>query len=299
MDKNTLSNYGWIVIAVLVLAVMIALATPFGKYIESGVRSTTAGLFDTSEKAMNVVGMSAGEGKFEDGYGETSTTNLPTKGKTLEDYTWAEVQQIVQAGKATEYGFSVGTTKSLTYNNNNYTAIIIGLDQDGANTATFMFTSSIGNHAMNNDYTNDGGFAASNMNSWLNGTAYGLLGDDVKSAITPVAKTNNLGYENPGTSSDFGKLFLLSVKEIGFQDILEHWGYYYMSSINAESSFTYTYFQTNSYNRRAEFANGDWFWLRSANSEYDGAFFRVDEIGNPSYNAAFDVGRVVPAFVIG
>ena len=68
MDKNTLSNYGWIVIAVLVLAVMIALATPFGKYIESGVRSTTAGLFDTSEKAMNVVGMSAGEGNFEDGY---------------------------------------------------------------------------------------------------------------------------------------------------------------------------------------------------------------------------------------
>ncbi len=58
MDKNTLSNYGWIVIAVLVLSVMIALATPFGKYIENGVRSTTAGLFDTSEKAMNVVGMS-------------------------------------------------------------------------------------------------------------------------------------------------------------------------------------------------------------------------------------------------
>ncbi len=68
MDKNTLSNYGWIVIAVLVLSVMIALATPFGKYIENGVRSTTAGLFDTSEKAMNVVGMSAGSGNFEDGY---------------------------------------------------------------------------------------------------------------------------------------------------------------------------------------------------------------------------------------
>ena len=55
MDKNTLSNYGWIVIAVLVLSVMIALATPFGEYIKAGVESTTAGLFDTSEKAMNVV----------------------------------------------------------------------------------------------------------------------------------------------------------------------------------------------------------------------------------------------------
>ena len=59
MDKNTLSNYGWIVIAVLVLSVMIALATPFGEYIKAGVESTTAGLFDTSEKALNIVGMSA------------------------------------------------------------------------------------------------------------------------------------------------------------------------------------------------------------------------------------------------
>lgn len=59
MDKSTLSNYGWIVIAVLVLSVMIALATPFGRYIEQAVWSTTEGLFDTSEKALNVVGMSA------------------------------------------------------------------------------------------------------------------------------------------------------------------------------------------------------------------------------------------------
>ena len=85
MDKNTLSNYGWIVIAVLVLAVMIALATPFGKYIESGVRSTTAGLFETSEKALNVVGMSAGEGNFEDGYqtpdGGNNDTTIPNGAK--------------------------------------------------------------------------------------------------------------------------------------------------------------------------------------------------------------------------
>lgn len=60
MDKNTLSNYGWIVIAVLVLSVMIALATPFGEYIKAGVESTTQGLFDVQENALNVVGMSAG-----------------------------------------------------------------------------------------------------------------------------------------------------------------------------------------------------------------------------------------------
>ena len=44
MDKETLSNYGWITICVLVIAVMVALATPFGSYIKSAVENTTQGL---------------------------------------------------------------------------------------------------------------------------------------------------------------------------------------------------------------------------------------------------------------
>lgn len=53
MDKETLSNYGWVVICVLVLVVMIALATPFGKFIAEAVKNTTKGLFDASAKALN------------------------------------------------------------------------------------------------------------------------------------------------------------------------------------------------------------------------------------------------------
>ena len=72
MDKNTLSNYGWIVIAVLVLSVMIALATPFGQYVEMGVRSTTEGLFSTSQNAMNSafgdLGVEVKDQTFEEGY---------------------------------------------------------------------------------------------------------------------------------------------------------------------------------------------------------------------------------------
>ena len=55
MDKETLSNYGWIVICVLVLAVMIALATPFGNYIKGAFNSTVNGLFDTQQSAMSTV----------------------------------------------------------------------------------------------------------------------------------------------------------------------------------------------------------------------------------------------------
>ena len=57
MDKETLSNYGWIVICVLVLAVMLALATPFGNFISTAVKSTTQGLFDVNKNALNSTGL--------------------------------------------------------------------------------------------------------------------------------------------------------------------------------------------------------------------------------------------------
>lgn len=58
MDKETLSNYGWIVICVLVLAVMIALATPFGTFVADGFKATYTGLFQTGDSALDV-GLSA------------------------------------------------------------------------------------------------------------------------------------------------------------------------------------------------------------------------------------------------
>lgn len=66
MDKETLSNYGWIVIAVLVLVVMIALATPFGKFISNAVKSTTEGLFDVNQKALNGTGLLTGDQQIKD-----------------------------------------------------------------------------------------------------------------------------------------------------------------------------------------------------------------------------------------
>ena len=57
MDKETLSNYGWIVICVLVMVVMIAFATPFGSFISGAVQSTTKGLFDVNKSALNSTGL--------------------------------------------------------------------------------------------------------------------------------------------------------------------------------------------------------------------------------------------------
>ena len=70
MDKETLSNYGWIVICVLVLAVMIALAGPFGNFVADAVKSTTQGLFDVNQTALNsanVPGLTIEDQEFAEG----------------------------------------------------------------------------------------------------------------------------------------------------------------------------------------------------------------------------------------
>ena len=64
MDKETLSNYGWIVICVLVLAVMIALAGPFGTFVANAVKSTTQGLFDVNQNALDAAGIEIDDNEF-------------------------------------------------------------------------------------------------------------------------------------------------------------------------------------------------------------------------------------------
>lgn len=87
MDKETLSNYGWIVIYVLVLAVMLALATPFGTFVSDAVKSTTQGLFDVNQNALNSTGLINIDGQEFDScaheYEMTGTTaNCTTVGTT-------------------------------------------------------------------------------------------------------------------------------------------------------------------------------------------------------------------------
>lgn len=82
MDKETLSNYGWIVICVMVIAVMIALASPFGTFVSNAVKSTTQGLFGANQKALNSTGLINMEDQWFDGFEMLDVTEVYTKGST-------------------------------------------------------------------------------------------------------------------------------------------------------------------------------------------------------------------------
>ena len=78
MDKQTLSHYGWIVVMVLCLSVMLALATPLGHFVGDGVVSIANGFVGTSTNAMKEDSISSMEDKWMD---KLNSGTQPSSGK--------------------------------------------------------------------------------------------------------------------------------------------------------------------------------------------------------------------------
>ena len=223
------------------------------------------------------------------------TTNilpLPEKGKTLEEYTWAEVKSIIYNGKATEYGFTVGSTKTLQINNETKTSKIIGLNHDGENTATFMIMGSgIGKYTINSEFTNNGGWEKSDIRELLNKDIYNTMSN--KECIKEVTKiTNNIGYNGTTVSETKDKVFILSAKEAGIVNFEISWTEYpdeYKTVLESEGT-TYDWFASNS--------PSGYSWLRSARSNHEANFFACSFSNLGNYNANREE-NICPAFVIG
>jgi hypothetical protein len=59
MDKNTLGNYGWVVITVIIISIMIALANPFAVALKGNVVGVTNDFTGKLDAALNNIGNSA------------------------------------------------------------------------------------------------------------------------------------------------------------------------------------------------------------------------------------------------
>ena len=79
MDRETLSNYGWIAIATLVLVVLLALATPFGTYISNGIISVSRSYNTVAEKKMSEENLNKTQTKFESVIKTNKTTEDTTR----------------------------------------------------------------------------------------------------------------------------------------------------------------------------------------------------------------------------
>ena len=211
----------------------------------------------------------------------TNADSLPEVGKTLEQYTWEEVYNIIRAGKATKYDFTVGSTKTFQFNNTTKTATIVGLNHDGRNTVTFMIFDGtiIGVKEINATQTNAGGWEASQIRHFLNNDFYNSM-VSIKDYIKPVNKlTNNVGYNASVATETSEKIFLPSAKEVGLNE----------DKYNNEGT-TYQWFVNNTFS--------EWFWTRTPTFDNEKCFLCYGN-GEIGMNHATTSHTIRPLFVIG
>ena len=218
---------------------------------------------------------------------------------------------ISKAVKENNYPYQVGDTKE------------VGMGELGTHTVRVANTSSctneetsetacgfvvefadiISKQSMNSTSTNVGGWPASEMRTYVNGTVYNSLPSDLQNVIAETRVVSGHGStagETNFTSSD--KLYLLSTKEV--------WGKESTSNtINGDTAEVETkqldYYKnsgvtTSNYsgtNKQYQSVDCTW-WLRSTPLYSSTTFFDVFSGGNNSLHTSSDVHGVSPAFRI-
>ena len=126
MDKETLSKYGWVVMVIIILVILMSFAAPFGNYFYD----STMKMVETLNNATNIEQLFGGAGGESGGNTDDGTGEQPDVPEVVTDYT---VEQI----NADATMFMIGATKPeyvVANFNNAFTEVVItknGDDSDG------------------------------------------------------------------------------------------------------------------------------------------------------------------------
>jgi len=217
---------------------------------------------------------------------------------------------IVAAVKSGNYPYKVGDAKIIdlgelgehTIRVSNTSACDGTLESETACGFVLEFADIIALKGMNdNESTNAGGWPATTMRTYLNGTIYDALPEDLKNGIIDTVVVS--GHGSTEGESNFiseDKLYLLSPMELwgsnpGYDtaatiEITRQLDYYTLKNVTISNCGD----AIKKYNSTASF-----WWLRSARSINNDTFFYVFHGGASNNNGAVAAYGVSPAFRIG
>ena len=231
---------------------------------------------------------------------------------------WSTIQRAVQNNNTSVY--NVGDTKSVTINGVDYRVRIANKttgehcgdnDTEYSQTAcgfVVEFADIVEQRAMNSTSTNVGGWPATEMRTYLNGTFYNSLPSDLQAVIKPTRVISGHGSNDSTNFTTTDKLYLLSAEEVyGIDDGRNHfydtaYGTSHQLEYYSNNGVTYStrsYRGTNLDKAVKQYnSSNTWWWLRSANSNGSSSFRDVD-YGDLNNNDASKTYGVAPAFRIG
>lgn len=220
----------------------------------------------------------------------------PKVGKDLLAYSWDELIELAKdPTTAAEIDYMIGQSRPINiagYGNVYFQ--LIGINHDdlatgsGKAAMTFCAVSAFTTRKMNASNDTTGGWAASEMEEWLNSTLYNAFPDYLKKYIVEVKKK----YKNGASGSVQAvnnRLWLLSEKELTNS-----------TSYGNEGEIYEYWSQNNNNNARIKLdsaGKASYWWLRSVHSS--AAFRYVYSEGYLSHDGATSAYGVVPCFCIG
>lgn len=146
---------------------------------------------------------------------------------------------------------------------------------------------------MNAESTNEGGYEASEMRSFVNGELLSVLPDKLKTIIKPVYKISDGGLTNKTLITTTDSCWIASCDEVGLvlDDVLTGQGELYSSIFSSNRDSRKKYITDNA-------KTGGWWTRTSYYSGSSGMFYRVTTNGGPYSDIAFNKFYVAFGFCI-
>lgn len=211
-------------------------------------------------------------------------TPAPSTPRSLDHLSWAEIKAINTIG-ATMQNFHVGDTKTVRLKNGEtITLRIIGLFHDKAPDGSripisWEMTHFLKDrHAMNEEWTNKGGWAKSDMRKYLRDEVLPLLPDDLVQVLQTTKKYTSSGEGSDKIQVTYDELFILSE--------WERYGRCFYSACQEGDWYPWYAREGVSYAKTYPDGAKGWGWSRSPRGSSAAYFCFVHSNGSANRNAA-------------
>lgn len=207
------------------------------------------------------------------------------KTKAEFETSWDSIKNAVADGSIKEMLHS-GDEIPVTLKNGENVIFVVTYDENGK--IYFVLRDCLADeHRMNKEWTNEGGWAATEMRTYLNSTIFALLPDDLQAVIAPTKIAQIIKGERVECEDN---LFLISKTQAFGKG---SWTEYEPDDTHLDI------FKTERDRVKECGNNGTWFWwLRSPYSSNSATFCTVNGIGNSNHNNAYTAYGVAFGFCI-
>lgn len=200
---------------------------------------------------------------------------------------WIDIQDIIRKGRAGVF-LPVGTEINFELKNGDRaTAVIVAQDHYDQGDVVFWLRKIVGRGSMNDDDTNEGGFAASKMRSYLEKEIFNLLPDTLQDAIAVHTVVQKIDGETVDCDCH---LFLPSEFELQGTDWSEYNG--------QDKQFEFTKECRNRVAYDDDVDDPCWYWTVDPSAAHTTTFCAFNSSGYSfDAHASYD-GGIAPLFVI-